>query len=109
MDKFTQLLSASQFTRFVFGNNGTSDYVLADALPLSSDSRREVERRALTFVGVLGIVHGRPKSALAVPVDAATINAISQTFVRSALAEPAVAEQLLAVHLAQASSNAPMN
>lgn len=99
MDKYTELLYESQFTRFVFGNNATSDYVLADALPLSDDSQREVERRALTFVGVIGVVQGRPKSALAVELDAATINALSQTFVQQAMADPAAVEQL-AVFLA---------
>lgn len=109
MDKFTELLSESQFTRFIFGNNATSDFVLADGLPLSEDAQREVTERRLTFAGVLGIVGGQPKSALAFELDAATINALSQTFVHTAMSDPAVVEQLTLFLASQASRDMPMN
>jgi hypothetical protein len=42
-------------------------------------------------------------------MDAATINALSQTFVRLAMADPAVVEQLTVFLASQASRALPMN
>lgn len=92
MEKFEQLLADSAFSRLILGNEAASDFLLIEDRPWSDEAQSDIERRGLRFVGVLGVVQGRPKSALAVPMDEATITRLAQDFVSEAMASPAATE-----------------
>lgn len=105
-DKFSRLLAESRFSMFILGNGATSDYTLAPARPLPEAVRRDFTKRGLTFVGILGVVDGQPRSALAVPLTDTTIARLSQEFIRRAMADKDAAEWLIA-HFAAVAACVP--
>lgn len=84
MDKFEQLLTDSQFSMVILGNEEHTDFVLVEDRPWSDELQSDIARRGLRFAGVLGIVKGKPQCALAVPMDEPTILRLSQQFVARA-------------------------
>jgi hypothetical protein len=56
-------------------------------------AQRVAIERGLTFVGVMGMVHGLPQTALAVDLDTATRKAITRTFVAQVMEDPAAVDQ----------------
>jgi hypothetical protein len=83
-DKFEQLVFDAQLAVAILGNPQTSDFELLSIsrLPLSEDQLTRVSERQMFFAGVMGIVKGFPRSALATPLDAATTTALAQAYVR---------------------------
>ncbi len=83
MDKFEQLVAAAQFPVCILGNL-RSDFELVDlqSEPMSEDAKRDLSKRGMCFVGVIGLVEGVPRVALAEPLDAMTATALSQAFVQ---------------------------
>lgn len=96
MDKFSQLLSESSFSRLILGCESTSDFLLVEDRPWSDELQRDIRQRGLCWLGVIGIVNGQPRSALAAPMNAETIERLSQEFVHLATASTNAVEQLVA-------------
>ena len=82
-DKFEELAAVAACAVVVLGNG--REFELID-LDTERDEIKEQKGRlsgsGFEFVGVIGLVDGRPKSALAVPLDHVTTAALSQAFVR---------------------------
>jgi hypothetical protein len=76
--KFEELVSKAQYAVCIVGNPQLSEYELLD-FPLPDEP--EFLERGLTFVGILALVEWVPCSALAMPLDPATITRLSGLFV----------------------------
>jgi hypothetical protein len=81
MDKFQQLTFDATFSVCILANPEKGDYELAD-LDLSNERVHTLKERGMEFCGVLGIVKGRPRFALALPVTDAIVSALLQAFVQ---------------------------
>lgn len=66
----------------VLGNSAHSDFELVDvnSVPLPDDIAANLHARGLGYVGTLGLVGGKFRSGFAVPLDAATLSALSQAY-----------------------------
>ena len=82
MDRFEQLISDSQIAAAILGNPASGDYQLVNltSLPLSTEDQASFSTRGMSFLGVLGVCDGVPRSALAVELDPATIAALAGAF-----------------------------
>lgn len=86
-DKFEALAMEAQLAVCVLGNADVTDMELLLAKPngLSPEKIRELSiqwaARGLQFIGMIGVVDGKPRTALAVPLDERRIAAISQAFI----------------------------
>ncbi len=83
MDKFEQLAMEAQLAVCILANADVSDIELVNlkAVPLHNETTRDFTGRGLRFIGVIGIVQGVPRSALAVPLDPVRTSALSQAFI----------------------------
>ena len=84
MDKFEQLSTAASYGVAIFGNPALDDFCLFDLTKGTpypvEDHKREIAERALSFCGVIGIVQGVPRTALAEPLGEYTITALTRAF-----------------------------
>jgi hypothetical protein len=85
-DKFDLLAMESQLCVAVLGNADITDIELLPIRP-QPYGRNKVQAlaaqwagRGLRFIGTIGIVNGQPRTALAVPLDALRMDALSQAF-----------------------------
>jgi hypothetical protein len=84
VDKFTALADVAQFATVILGNQANEfELVRLESVPLSPEEATALQTRGMGFVGLLGLVDGKFRSALAVELDAATTAAIAQAFVES--------------------------
>src|ERR1700721_4197380 len=82
-DKFQQLVAEAEYAVFVLVNEETGDFALIGPQDVLEDaSRMTYGERGLSFGGVFGLVSGKPKSALSVPLDDVTITNIAGGFTR---------------------------
>jgi hypothetical protein len=83
-NKFELIAGFGQCPVVILGNLRSSDFELVDLSepPMSEDVERDLSRRGMCFVGVIGIVEGAAKVALAEPLDAITVTALSGAFVQ---------------------------
>jgi hypothetical protein len=70
MDKFQQLAWDAEYAVAVLANLDTNDTQFVDLQPGATDAARTFAGRGLTFVGVVGLVNGKPRIALEVEMDA---------------------------------------
>lgn len=91
MDPRYLQLAESEHAVSIIGNPETGDYILLDVRqavpPAASKFARIVVDHGMRHLGVIGIVGGVPRVALAVPVDAESIATLAHTFVQQAGAE----------------------
>jgi hypothetical protein len=83
-DRFEQLALDAQLAVGILGNPTTSEFALIDLTgpdPLP-DFRGEIALRGFCFIGVAGLVLGVPRTALAVPLDNAEEDKLSQAYIR---------------------------
>lgn len=86
MDRFEQLVSASQVAVCVLGNPDARDFCLVNVnAVLTEDEREDITRRALHFCGVICIVDGATRTELAEPLESEAIDIISSAFVGQAM------------------------
>jgi hypothetical protein len=81
-DKFEQLALDAQLSVVILGNPETSDFEMVSVAPGPLPDERNIRARGMRFVGVVGLVHGVPRSALDEPLDAATTSALAQAYLR---------------------------
>jgi hypothetical protein len=80
LDKFEQLACDATYSAGILGNG--TEYELVD-MPLKKSEEqltKESQSKNFGFIGIIGIVGGRIKVALALPLDEMTIDALSQAF-----------------------------
>jgi hypothetical protein len=84
-DKFEAIAGYAAHPVCILGNLQTSDFELMDVRdpePLSEDTIHEIRRRGLRFIGAVGIVEGKPRTALDEPLDEATKFALSMAYLQ---------------------------
>jgi len=81
MDKFEQLARDAEYALFLLANESTGDFELIEPQPIPTDAARGYSERGLSFGGVLALVGGKPRSALALPLEDATVDAIVREFI----------------------------
>jgi hypothetical protein len=85
MDQFHQITETASYAVAIFGNPARGDFALFDLtkgtpFPVE-DIQREIAERAFCFCGVMGIVQGVPRTALAEPLGEYTVTALSRAFI----------------------------
>jgi hypothetical protein len=86
-DKFEALYMDAQLAVSILGNADVTDIEMLPMKPyeLSPEKIQELviqwAGRGLRFIGAIGIVDGKPRTALAVPLDDRRISALSQAFI----------------------------
>jgi len=85
MDKFEALAAESSIAVAILGNADVTDVELLPVCPNPiSDNAHELSakwvHRGLRFIGVAGLIAGRPHWALAVPLDERRAEALVQAF-----------------------------
>jgi hypothetical protein len=85
MDKFEQISTTASYAVAIFGNPAREDFSLFDLTKGTpypvDDIQREIAEGSLVFCGVIGIVHGLPRTALAEPLGEYTIAALTRAFI----------------------------
>jgi hypothetical protein len=81
VDKFEQLARDAEYAVAILANLDTHDTQFVDLQAVPTDAARTFAGRGLDFVGVVGLVKGQPRVALAVELDAESITAITQAFI----------------------------
>jgi len=86
-DKFSHIAGYGRIVAAIFGNLETQDYELidVDAVPLS-EAQAAIQTRGLAFIGVMGLMDGKPRTALDVELDEETGAALSHAYVQFACA-----------------------
>jgi hypothetical protein len=83
LDKFEALTAAATYVRVLLANEQTGDWELIDPTEqLDAERAQTFAARSMCFGGVLGIVDGAPKVALAVVLDSKVLDRISRAFLR---------------------------
>jgi len=87
LDKFEQIATYADYVVCILGNPLTSDFELVDmsvdlGVSMPEAAILSARQRGLYFVGVAGLAQGVPQTALAVPLDAATITALAAAYIR---------------------------
>jgi hypothetical protein len=82
-DKFEALAAEAPLGAVIFGNAQLTDFDLIDlsAAPISPDKAAAIQAGNMYFVGVVGLVDGKFRTALAVPLDADTTSVLAAAFV----------------------------
>jgi hypothetical protein len=78
-DRFGQIAFESQIAAAILGNATTREFVLIDPSGPIPDS---LHNRGLGFIGVTGIVNGVPRTAFALELDDAALDAVAHAWVR---------------------------
>lgn len=87
MDKFETLVAESSIAVAILANADATDIEMLPVQPRSYalEKAQELARlwapRGLRFIGMAGIADGKPRTALAVPLDDLRISALSQAFI----------------------------
>jgi len=106
MDQFEQLANAASYAVAIFGNPAREDFTLFDltnGTPYPDENhKREIAERALSFCGVIAIVQGVPRTALAEPLGEYTVTALSKAFIERVEAAVTAVEGTLAAELDRA-------
>ena len=81
-DKFAQLVQVAEHSVQIFGNLETAEFELIDSVefPLAEPRQLDIATRRLQFLGVVGIVDGRPRTHLSGPLNDDAISALAQAF-----------------------------
>ena len=69
----------------IFGNTSSGDFELVDldAAPVTlPEVKIAIEARGLAFLGTVAILDGKPRSALADPLDTPTITSLAEAYNR---------------------------
>lgn len=82
MDKFDQILEHAKLPVYILSNGSDLRLEDFDGEPMSADVQKDLLARGFCFLGCMGILEGKPKAALANPVDPATSSLLSQAYVR---------------------------
>jgi hypothetical protein len=82
-DEFQTIAAYGQPAVCILGNPATSEFLLVDLAPgpLPADLRQTADAHGLYFIGAAGLVHGAPRTALAEPLDNATVDALAQAVI----------------------------
>jgi hypothetical protein len=80
-DKFEQIAFEAQLAVCVLANEGVTDIELVNLRSVPLPTARDFTGRNLHFLGVIGIVQGVPRTALAEPLDPVRISALSAAFI----------------------------
>ncbi len=89
LDKEEQLVWDAQLSVCIMGNGDGTEFELLNNGPepaLTDEFLADLKSRGLEYLGVIGIVDGRVRVALAEPLDADVITLLSAAFVRHAMA-----------------------
>ena len=81
LDKFEKLVFDADIAAAILGNPLTAEYHLVDVDPASPDVQKLLGRD-LYFLGVCGLVSGKPQTALTEPLDDDVVQALAVTFVK---------------------------
>jgi len=81
LDKFEKLVEESQYAVAILANLDTNDTQFVDLSAVPTEQARAFAERGLEFCGIVGVVGGQPRVALAVELDAESITAITQAFI----------------------------
>ena len=83
-DKHEVIAGFAQYPASILGNLETRDFVLIamNDLPLSEPSRLDYTARGFTYIGDVGILNGKPRTALYEPLDNDAITALSAAYIR---------------------------
>jgi hypothetical protein len=82
MTKFQQFVANAEVAVCILGNPESGDFALCDLGPHAEDLQRDLVQRGYRFVGLLGMVQGVPRSALAEPLEANAIDALAEAFLK---------------------------
>lgn len=82
MDKFERVLANSQFALALLVNESTEDWELVEPEPVPKDTAQTYAQRGLCWGGVLGIVSGKPRVALATEFSNDVVAAVTAEFMR---------------------------
>ena len=80
--KFRQIVADSVYSVAVMGNVSTGEFELVTMQPLAKDAALPANTQTMTFLGVIGIVQGRPRTAFAELLKQDMSDAIVQAFCR---------------------------
>jgi hypothetical protein len=81
-DKFEQIAFEAQLAVCVLANEGVTDIELVNLRSVPLPTPPDFTGRNLHFLGVIGVVQGVPRTALAEPLDPVRISALSAAFIR---------------------------
>jgi hypothetical protein len=82
--KFETLAAQAEFPTVIWGDPKRGDFVLFQlgvVVPIPEEVKADVITRGLGFLGIVGIVGGQPRTALAMPLDDETISALAGAYV----------------------------
>ena len=84
MDKFSEVVRDAHpnTTVFILGKGAEFQFVSLLGGPSVEEIQRSLEGRDLRFIGVIGLVGGAPRVALAVELDPATASTLSQSYLQ---------------------------
>ncbi len=80
-DKFQAVMWDSTFALILLANEDTQDWELIEPQPVPTDAAQTYAERGLSFAGVFGVVNGKPRSELSMPLEDVTIDRIAAEFV----------------------------
>jgi hypothetical protein len=78
-DKFEQVAASAEYAVLVVGNLATSEFELLELWQLPADDG-SYTARGLSFLGIIGIVHGQPQVALQEPLEERAMLPVSEMF-----------------------------
>ena len=105
-DKFGQIVS-SRFAAVLFGNAELTDFELIAPESLSAETQAALVARGFESIGAIGVVDGKFRSALTVPLDDSTADTLAAAFVQYMVPKlvPLVADKLCMKELPDAREN----
>jgi hypothetical protein len=80
LDKFQHVVAASEYAAAILANLDTNDTQFVDLSPVPAEQARTFAGRGLCFIGVVGVVKGQPRVALAVELEERDISMLAQAF-----------------------------
>lgn len=82
LDKFQQLAWDAKVVAVILGNGREFELIDLNAPRMREQRAHELRQKDFAFIGVIGIVNGRSRVALEVPLDDKSISAVSQAFLQ---------------------------
>lgn len=79
-DKFETIVNRSSFAVAILINPVTDDVELIPLQPVAADTAQCFTARGLTFGGCIGLIGGRPTTALALPIEGETAQRVIARF-----------------------------
>jgi hypothetical protein len=80
LDQFEQIAFDAEICTVIMGNGTDFELVSTNGKPVTQETAREFQQKGFEFYGVIGLVGFVPRIALALPLDAMTIAALSKAF-----------------------------